>query len=83
MRPRSSVAAEREILVAAFAGGIAAMVGGLLFMGCLLALDLNGLRTLAAADGWVGSLVLMGSFVAGLSALGFALGPIVAAWGED
>lgn len=79
MRPRSSVTAEQQVLLAAFAGGLAALIGGVIFIGALLAMDLNGLRTLAAADGWVTSLVMMTSFVIGLSALGFALGPVVAA----
>jgi len=67
------------IMLAAVTGGLAAIVGGLVFVGGLLAVDFHGIRTLSAADGWVRPLAQLGGIVGRFGILGFTIGPMVAA----
>ncbi len=75
--------ATSETLLAALAGGFAAIFGGLIFVGGLFALDAYGLRTLSAADGWLRPLTQLGGVVGSFGILGFALGPMVATFSKQ
>lgn len=79
MTHKSPNPAAARILLAALSGGFAAMLGGMIFVGGLLALDVQGLGTLAAGDGWVRALAQLGGVVGCFGMMGFALGPIVEA----
>ncbi|GEM_PF-6776344 len=75
----SQRSATTETLLAALSGGFAAIVGGMVFTGSLIVLDVHGLRTLAAADGWVRVLAQLGGLVGCFGIMGFATGPMVMA----
>lgn len=64
-----------SFLGAALAGGFAAIAGGGLFVAGVLALDLHGIRTLAAAEGWVRPLGEFAGLVGCFGLMGFFLGP--------
>jgi len=82
MPRRSSLFSRDTAMRAAVSGGLAAIAGGLVFVGGLLFLDVQGLRTLAAADGWVRPLMQLGGVVGSFGLMGFAMGPIVAVSGN-
>jgi hypothetical protein len=69
-------------MLAALTGGCAAIIGGFVFTGGLLVLDVQGLQTLAAQDGWTRPLLQLGGVVGAFGILGFAMGPVVAALGN-
>lgn len=77
-RPSHS-SATTETLVAALSGGFAAIIGGMIFVGALILLDVHGLRSLASADGWVRVLAQLGGVVGCFGILGFVTGPMVMA----
>jgi len=77
-RPSQS-SATTETLVAALSGGFAAIIGGMVFIGALILLDVHGLRSLASADGWIRVLAQLGGVVGCFGILGFATGPRVKA----
>ena len=79
-QPRAEAA---HTLFAALSGGFSAILGGLIFVAGLIGLDIQGLGTLAAADGWVRPLAQLGGVVGCFGMIGFALGPIVAATSRD
>jgi len=68
-----------ETLVAALSGGFAAIIGGMVFIGALILLDVHGLRSLASADGWIRALAQLGGVVGCFGILGFATGPMLMA----
>jgi len=80
MSQRSKEKAEQiEMAAAAVSGGLAAIVGGMIFVGGLVVVDFHGIGTLSARDGWVRPLAQLGGVVGCFGILGFAVGPILAA----
>lgn len=80
MSQRSKEKAEQiETMAAAVSGGLAAIIGGIIFVGGLVAVDFHGIATLSAKDGWVRPLAQLGGIVGCFGILGFAIGPILAA----
>lgn len=75
--------AERATRNAALAGGAAALLGGGVFIGLLIATDFHGLRGLANAAGWFPLAGLLGAMIGGFGMVGMAVGPILAACESD
>ena len=67
-----------ETMAAAVSGGLAAIIGGMIFVGGLIAEGFHGIGTLSAKDGWVRPLAQLEGVVGCFGILGFALGPILA-----
>ena len=63
-------------------GGLAAIMGGLIFVGGLMLFDVHGIRTMSSADGWVRPLAQFGGIVGCFGMLGFATGPIMIGLGK-
>lgn len=74
-----SSSSDRATIRAALSGGFSAMLGGVIFVSGLIAMDFHGLHTLLNAGGWFPAVGLLGGIVGSFGMLGFALGPVLAA----